>query len=420
MKEIKLKNVATIIMGQSPPSATYNIIANGLPFYQGCTDFGFRYPNRRVYCDTPKKIAKKGDILLTVRAPIGRINIADNECAIGRGLSIIRALDEQDQTFLEFALRAKSEHWQILENQGSVFGNAKKEDLENLKICWLSDEERIKIAHILGTLDDKIELNQRMNRTLEAIARAIFKSWFIDFDPVKAKMEGREPVGMSKEVADLFPDSFVDSELGMIPKGWEVKSLPEVMEINPKRSLSKGIKAPYLDMKNMPTQGHRPDFWIEREFNSGVKFINGDTLMARITPCLENGKASFVDFLENSQTGWGSTEYIVFRPKHPLPLEFAYYLVRNEDFKIFSILNMTGSSGRQRTPTTSFNQYLIAICSEEIAIKFGESVKSLMKIISTYSNQSRTLANIRDTLLPKLISGEIRIKEAEKMVKNIV
>jgi type I restriction enzyme, S subunit len=167
--------------------------------------------------------------------------------------------------------------------------------------------EQKAIARILSSLDDKIELNQQMNGTLEAIARAIFKSWFVDFDPVCAKMDGKQPAGMDAATAYLFPDEFEDSVLGMIPKGWGVKPLPEVVEVNPSRSLSKGQIAPYLDMKSMPTQGHRPDNWIDRSFNSGTKFKNGDTLMARITPCLENGKTAFVDFLEDGQVGWGST-----------------------------------------------------------------------------------------------------------------
>ncbi|MBE9220739.1 restriction endonuclease subunit S domain-containing protein [Dolichospermum flos-aquae] len=170
-----------------------------------------------------------------------------------------------------------------------------------------------------------------MNETLEAMARGIFKSWFVDFDPVRTKRSGIQPAGMDAATADLFPDEFEESSLGLIPKGWKVKALPEFIEINPKRSLAKGKIAPYLDMKNMPTQGHRPDDWIDRPFGSGTKFINGDTLMARITPCLENGKTAFVDFLQDKQVCWGSTEYIIFRSKPPLPLEFAYYSYSHQD-----------------------------------------------------------------------------------------
>ncbi|MCL4852481.1 MAG: restriction endonuclease subunit S, partial [Bryobacteraceae bacterium] len=174
------------------------------------------------------------------------------------------------------------------------------------------DEQRA-IAGTLGALDDKIELNRRMNRTLEEIARAIFRSWFVDFDPVRAKAAGRQPAGLDAETAALFPDAFEDSELGPIPAGWCVRPLSEVLKLNPLVQLRKGEVAPYLEMSNVPTQGHRAMDWVERPFGSGSKFMNGDVLLARITPCLENGKTALVDFLRECQIGWGSTEFIVMR-----------------------------------------------------------------------------------------------------------
>ncbi|MEH2117242.1 restriction endonuclease subunit S [Nostoc sp.] len=265
--------------------------------------------------------------------------------------------------------------------------------------------EQKAIAHILGTLDDKIELNREMNRTLEAMAQAIFKSWFVDFDPVRAKMEGRLPAGMDAATAELFPDELKESPLGMIPKSWDIKLLPDAIDVNPSRRLAKSEIAPYLDMANMPTQGHRPDNWINRTFSSGTKFINGDTLLARITPCLENGKTAFVDFLEDEQLGWGSTEYIILRPKPPLPVEYGYYLARSDEFRTFAIQNMTGSSGRQRVPNECFSQYFLALPSQKIAKLFADIVKSLMARISSNSEESRTLISIRNTLILKLLSG---------------
>jgi len=234
---VKLSEVATIIMGQSPPGSTYNEIGIGTPFYQGATDFGSRYPLARVFCSAPTRMALKGDILLSVRAPIGRVNISTELCSVGRGLAIIRGNNSTDTTFLEFYLRSLKDQWDALESQGSVFGNAKKEDLEKLSVVWPEQEIRRAIAHILGTLDDKIELNRRMNETLEAMAQAIFKSWFVDFAPVRAKMEGRE-TGLPKEIEDLFPDSFEDSELGEIPRGWRVRVgwAGPIAEPNPPRN----------------------------------------------------------------------------------------------------------------------------------------------------------------------------------------
>ncbi len=126
-------------------------------------------------------------------------------------------------------------------------------------------------------------------------ARAVFKSWFVDFDPVLARATGEKPPGLKKEIAALFPDTFEESEVGEIPKGWRRLALPEAVSVNPPRLLSKGMPAPYLDMASMPTEGPSPEFWVTREFGSGMKFINGD-LGCPITPVLENGKTAYVDF----------------------------------------------------------------------------------------------------------------------------
>jgi type I restriction enzyme S subunit len=299
-------------------------------------------------------------------------------------------------------------------NSGSAQPSLNRNFIHPIPIAVPPLPEQRAIAHILGTLDDKIDLNRRMNETLEAMARAIFKSWFVDFDPVRAKTEGRQPSGMDAETAGLFPNSLQDSPLGKIPKGWKVVPLPEIVEVNPSRSLSKGHKATYLDMQNMPTRGHRPANWISRPFVSGSRFVNGDTLLARITPCLENGKTAFVDFLKEGEAGWGSTEFIVLRPKDPLPPEYGYCLARDEDFRSHAIQNMTGSSGRQRVPTDCFAQYWVVVPPASVAQGFGRIIRPLFAEAKSNSEQSKTLAATRDALLPKLISGEVRAAFVEK------
>ena len=272
--------------------------------------------------------------------------------------------------------------------------------------------EQRAIAHILGTLDDKIELNRRMSETLEATARAIFKDWFVDFGPVRAKMEGREP-GLPPHITALFPDRLVDSELGELPEGWKVRPLTDLLAINPERRLQKGDSAPYLEMANMPTKGHVPDNVVNRPFGSGMRFMNGDTLVARITPCLQNGKTAFVDFLQNGQIAWGSTEYIVLRPKSPLPNEFAYCLARSQKFRDFAIQSMTGTSGRQRVQANALRQLLLACPTKPVADAFRDHVRPFMAQASLATRESTSLADLRDALLPKLMSGEIRLRTTE-------
>ena len=272
------------------------------------------------------------------------------------------------------------------------------------------------IAYILGTLDDKIELNRRMNETLEAMARALFKSWFVDFDPVRAKMEGRH-TGLPQEIAELFPDRLVNSEMGKIPEGWTVARLAELVDINPKRSLRRGQIAPYLPMASMPTRGHVPDSVDVRPFGSGIRFANGDTLVARITPCLENGKTAYVDFLPDNEVGWGSTEYIVLRPRPPLPNQFAYCLSRSVGFREFAIQNMSGTSGRQRVPAAALAAFSMVAPPVRLAAQFGEAAGLFLDRASRAGRQSRTLAALRDTLLPRVMSGEIRLAEAEQAME---
>ena len=278
------------------------------------------------------------------------------------------------------------------------------------------------IACILGALDDKIELNQRMNRTLEAMARTIFKSWFVDFDPVRAKAGDGQPPGLAPHIADLFPDSFEDSEIGKIPRDWKAFNLPDLIEINPTRSLAKGTKTTYLDMASMPTEGHSPESWIEREFGSGMRFMNGDTLVARITPCLENGKTAYVDFLKDNEIGWGSTEYIVLRPHEPIPAVFAYLLARSSDFRSFTIQRMTGSSGRQRVPADSLVTYQLAspALDSKIFEVFDKAMYPYFMRIHSAMGETRILKDLRDALLPKLISGELRVPDAERIIERCV
>jgi type I restriction enzyme S subunit len=255
-----------------------------------------------------------------------------------------------------------------------------------------------------------------MSETLEAMARALFESWFVDFGPVRAKAECRDP-GLPGPLADL--SRLVDAEPGEIPEGWEVKALPEAISINPARGLRKGEIAPYLDMANMPTKGHSPDTVIDRPFGSGMRFVNGDTLVARITPCLENGKTAFVDFLRDGQVGWGSTEYIVLRPKPPLPAEFAYCLARSDSFRDFAIQSMTGSSGRQRVPAESLAHFDLVIAPRPIAAAFGRTVAPLFARAAKAVGESRSLSALRDRLLPSLVSGELRVKDAERFVGRV-
>lgn len=366
---------------------------------------------------TRKAKPQHHDVILSRRCNPGETAYvpAGLECALGQNLVLLRADGSKlHPPFLRWLVRGS--HWweQVgtFINVGAVFDSLKCADIPNFKMPLPPLAEQKAIAAVLGALDNKIELNRRMNATLEAMAMALFQSWFVDFDPVRRKMDKTQRKPSSSAVASAeagFPDSFQDSELGPIPKGWRAKPLPEVIEVNPRRTLKSGTVAPYLDMKNLPTQGPSAEVVIDREFSSGTKFQNGDTLLARITPCLENGKTGYVDFLKEGEVGWGSTEYIVFAPKLPLPPQFGYLLARSDALRSHAIQNMTGTSGRQRVPSECFNTFWLAVPPPANAERFDDLTAPLMAKIKANADQSRTLATLRDTLLPKLLSGELQL-----------
>ena len=301
--------------------------------------------------------------------------------------------------------------------QGAGASGIRGSDLVNVQVPNPSKQIQDEIAKILGVIDDRITLLRETNATLEAIAQALFKSWFVDFDPVRAKAEGLEPQAMDAPTAALFPDSFEESELGLVPKGWRLAALADAYEMNPSRKIKKGEVAPYLDMSSAPTSGHCSEAYIQREMGSGAKFTNGDTLLARITPCLENGKSAFVDFLDDGQNGWGSTEFLVLRPKAPLPEYHGYLLARHTAFREFAVQSMSGTSGRQRIQNDVLGRFVLALPTESVANAFSDLVMPIQKSITANHQQAQTLTQLRDTLLPRLISGQLRLPEAEAQLE---
>jgi type I restriction enzyme S subunit len=370
------------------------------------------YTNEDDYQKRIKRAAPQaGDIVFTREAPMGDVCLIPKrlKCCLGQRQVLLRPKKSINGEYLFWALQSPYVQQQIAWNEGtgSTVSNVRIPVLKALNIPRIDGEDDV--AKTLSDIASKIKLNVETNQTLEEMAQAIFKSWFVDFDPVKAKMNGEQPEGMDEATASLFPEKLVESELGLIPEGWEVGDLSDLMDFNPKRTLKKGTIAPYLDMKNMPTSGHLALDIYDREMGSGTKFKNDDSLLARITPCLENGKTAYVDFLEDEQVGWGSTEYIVMRSKSDSYKYFSYYMARFEPFRKFAIQSMTGTSGRQRAQAQTVQTMPFAIPPISILEKFDEFVAPNMQMIKSHGSENRTLAALRDTLLPKLLSGEIEL-----------
>ena len=276
--------------------------------------------------------------------------------------------------------------------------------------------EQRAIAHILGTLDDKIELNRRMNETLEAMAQAIFKSWFVDFNPVRAKAEGRD-TGLPKAIADLFPDSFEDSGLGEIPAGWNVVTVADVAEINA-RTLACTDSLDVIDYIEI-SEVMRGEIANIVQYERGTepsrarrRLRHGDTVLSTVRP--ERG-AHFL-CLNPPETLIASTGFAVLSPRDR-HWAFLYSALTHRAVgeKLGRLAN--GGAYPAVRPDAVSGLTLVAPTDPRLLLGFQKIVGSLYERAAQNRVESRTLATIRDTLLPKLISGELRIKDAEKVVE---
>jgi type I restriction enzyme S subunit len=273
--------------------------------------------------------------------------------------------------------------------------------------------EQRAIAHILGTLDDKIELNRRMSQTLEAMARALFKSWFVDFEPVRAKAEGRAP-GLPQPLADLFPDSFKDSELGEIPRGWEVGTLVDLTILNPEvwTKETRPAEINYVDLSN--TKRGRIEAvstYQAADAPSRAQRVlrPADTIVGTVRP----GNGSYALIFEDGLTG--STGFAVLRPRTARYAEFVYLAATAAD-NIDTLAHLADGAAYPAVRPEVVAATPIVRPSNEVFGWFSRVAGALLAKRAQNERESSTLAALRDALLPKLISGELRVKDAEKFI----
>ena len=275
--------------------------------------------------------------------------------------------------------------------------------------------EQRSIAHILGTLDDKIELNRRMNETLEAMARALFKSWFVDFDPVRAKAEGRDP-GLPKPLAALFPDSFEDSELGEIPKGWRIGSILDHAQLmsggTPKTDRSEYWGGPIAWASAKDVSQSNGSFLVETERTITDRGLSGSA--TQIVPALSTvvvarGATTGRMVLFGRDMAMNQTCYaLVTTTETP----FALYCRLHEE--IGTLVHAAHGSVFDTITTSTFATSRIVLPPQNALKAFEESVNPVFQRALRSFNESQTLTALRDTLLPKLIFGEVRVKDTKR------
>lgn len=380
-----------------------------------------KHVSQEVYDTWFRAHLQAGDILFSTVGTTARVSITPNhpKVAIAQNVLGLRfKSDLLDPLFAFYYLRAKPFQNEVEARLiTTVQASIKRSDMVGIPMYLPELSDQKAIASVLGALDDKIENNRRINETLEEMARKIFKSWFVDFDPVHAKAAGNPPAHMDADTAALFPSTFGDDGL---PVGWKWGQLKNLVDLNPTERIKKGELSSYVEMANLPTRGPSISNVALRKFKSGTKFRNGDTLLARITPCLENGKTAYVDVLDGGEVAWGSTEYIVMRTKEPLPKFYSYLLARSEHFRKHAIRSMTGTSGRQRAQADMVASYKVVLPPAPVAAAFSDICQHWFFKIRFNAAENKTLAELRDILLPKLMSGEIRVTDAKRKVKATV
>lgn len=332
-----------------------------------------------------------GDLLLAREAPVGPIVRIPNELNVAPGQRTVLVrpdLNVVDATYLYYLLSSPDQQAALQRNaEGSTVPHLNVSDVRNFVLPKLPGLiQQIAIAEVLGALDDKIAANERLSSGAQSLLQEHF--------------------------AMLGLDSFADTGPFL--------TVNDLFEVSPRTSRKVTGQPPYLGMKDLPDTSMTVSSWSTREAKSGARFVNGDVLLARITPCLENGKAGYVDFLENAEIGIGSTEFIVFRARNPLLSVVPFFLTKSERFRDFAIRHMQGTSGRQRLAASDVASYQLAEVEDERLNRFGELSTRLLERVRTAVAESQGLARTRDELLPLLMSGKITVKDADAVVSDAI
>jgi len=377
-KWVKLGEVAEIKMGQSPESKYYNDKGIGLPFLQGNKTFGYKYPEIDIFCSNPIKIAKKGEVLISVRAPVGDINIANQDICIGRGLASINSLFNQNE-FLFYCLKY-SKNDLLASETGTVFGSINKDTLNNFSIPLPPLPEQKAIAEVLSSIDDKIDLLHRQNKTLEEMAMTLFRQWFIE--PTK---DG-------------------------LPEGWEEGKLGD-------SELSKIIPSGIKEFEGFKTylatgdiEGTLIKGGVEITYNNRPSRANMQPEKYSVWFAKKEGvrKLLMFDDYSNIDKYILSTGFTGLKTNE-LSHYYIWCFILHEDFQDIKDSLVSGSV-QPDIPNEAVSQIFIPRPPDEVLLTFNKKVKPLFTKIQFNTSQIQTLEKLRDTLLPKLMSGEVRVK----------
>lgn len=399
----KLVDIADITMGQSPKSEFYNSIGEGIPFMQGRTTFGDKYHKIDTWCTEPKRFAQKGDVLMSVRAPVGDLNIAITELCIGRGLSSLKMKNGNNE-YLYYLLKCSKDKLTSRET-GTIFGSINKNDFATLEFKIPPRNEQITIANILSSLDEKIETNNQINKKLEEMAQTIFKQWFVDFE---FPNENGEPYRSSG-------GEMVESDLGLIPAGWNIGCIGDYVKVKSgyafKSAWWEESGIPVLKIKDIEnnTINLNDMSYVSPDKEELAKdfLVQGGDLVITMTGATI-GKFGIVPELENIMLVNQRVGKFFLGDKPFAKLGFIYCVIKQQ--KIYDeIVNRGSGSAQPNISPTGIETIKIILPSVQLIEKFNVLVMGFFKQVAGSRHQNTKLESLRDTLLPKLMSGEIRV-----------
>ena len=387
----ELEKHSEIIMGQSPESSFYNSDSKGTVFLQGIRTFGSLHPHYDTWTTKITKLAKKNSVLLSVRAPVGEVNIADKDVCIGRGLMSIEA---ENNRFIYYLFKA-FKNYVVNRETGTVYGSVTRDNIARLKFPFPNENEQEAIAKILSDLDSKIELNNQMNATLESMAQAIFKHWFVDFE---FPNEDGKPYKSSG-------GKMVDSELGEIPEGWTVEAIDKNITFLNGLALQK-----YTPMGNEP---YLPVIKI-RELRSGIT-ESSDKANIRIPEAyvVNDGDVLFSWSGSLEVVIWGHGKgalnqhlFKINSSRYPKWFYYHWILRHLPEYKHIAESKATTMGHIQRVHLANT---LIPIPDTATLREMDNKFSFILDKVVQLKVESRKLIEIRDSLLPKLMSGKIRV-----------
>ena len=367
----------------------------------------------------------EGDVVLAMDRPwieaglkFALIREADLPALLVQRVACLRGSDRLMDGFLHYVVASREFTDYVLSVQtGTAVPHISGNQIGEYEFLLPSLPEQRTIAHILGTLDDKIELNRRMNETLEAMARALFKSWFVDFEPVRAKAAGRDS-GLPQPLADLFPAHLADSDLGEIPEGWEAGTIAALSALNPE-TWTKGERPAeirYIDLSNTKRgriEAITPYAAAEAPSRAQRVLRPGDTIVGTVRP----GNDSYALVSESGLTG--STGFAVLRPKAIEFTEFVYLAATSAD-SIDALAHLADGAAYPAVRPDVVAATPIVRPDDGVLTRFSSAAGALLRKMAHNVEESRTLVALRDNILPNLISGELRIKDGERLMERAV